>query len=268
MITGITWDDSRLMANFEQAKRNARRANWEHVRWIADQIITDIFLKAPRDTNRFVRAWLQAANQAKVGDWALPDLEESKLNRRYEQILLGQKRIIARLIRGLQRRIDQWFVQRGRPITGWALKAQEKIEEYRQDLQRIEGLLAALREGNSLILLDAGAHNIFAYTDDTFAATDVRVGVRRSKAKKPRKPPKRVFVRGYDKPLGGMGQVYIDETTVVVRLHNAEPHARIVESRERLLSAAVLKAKAFGGNVHKGELMTVLRHNTTWLKGA
>src|SRR5690606_17326808 len=93
-----------LERNIRQVEQNHPEAMEAAVRTIGEVVSDIIKSHAPRDTNRYIASWLDAANQAGLGPYIVPPIIRGKLADRFETILEGQIATLRRLIRKYERR--------------------------------------------------------------------------------------------------------------------------------------------------------------------
>lgn len=94
MLRPIARTDTRELAKslraMAQASPRARRSALEI---IAGQVVEEVVRRAPRDTNRFVRGWIEAGNAAGVTNIPVPPIEKAN---RFDQIRARLERQLAK----------------------------------------------------------------------------------------------------------------------------------------------------------------------------
>lgn len=257
-------DVSSALANIDRAKANSAAGVEAMVEAAASQVVSILYAGAPRDTNRFIRGWLEGARAAGLGSWPMPDIQVSQFNKRYELVLRAQIRWATSEIESLERRIDKWFIARNRPIRGWALRARRKIERLRNIVIKQQELLEAIRAGKSVVLMDVGAANFHWAGEDDATLGDIRHGYYRKNKKTGKVSRVLTLARGYDRTFGGSGSRFRSGRTFVIAISNLEPHARIVEKKTRLLATARMRLKHSGATMHKGVYVKKAMEGTDW----
>lgn len=213
-----------------------------------------IEMLSPRDSNRYLRAWQIAANDAGLPARPVLAIKASANRDQYIAALERQVALWAGEYRkhaGWRRRAEQedaaaglrrdgtprarrtkqrWYKDAGRKMRA----AQKNLDRAREELEKAlktEGILLIDRGHFSGLMNDAGRY--------ASGATGTGFGFGTSRSGGPGKR-RRTTVR--DKIYGGEGQI----TTVitpfghrtVMTLRNMEPHARIVEKRHQVAATA------------------------------
>ena len=77
-MTSATLDITGLRRKIAAIRRESPRALDEVDHRVADGVLSDVIIAAPRDTNRYVRGMAEAANAAGLGPFAVPALRPGK----------------------------------------------------------------------------------------------------------------------------------------------------------------------------------------------
>ncbi|MCA9556527.1 MAG: hypothetical protein KC933_41265, partial [Myxococcales bacterium] len=156
MVALATVNDSPLRRKLDALRAAAGPAGLEAARSGADHFVAFMEEKAPRDTRRYVRAWLEAGNQAGLTRRTLPTLQKSEWQTRYLDALERQvERHIAR-INTLQGILDRWYYSKGRKLNRWARAKQAEINKRTKALQRAVEQLRRFHKAGSPVLFFAG----------------------------------------------------------------------------------------------------------------
>lgn len=219
----------RAMAGMESRRVEAAI---ETAAGLSELIVRTLESTLPRDTNRLVRASVQAYNDVarRLGGATRPEpsLKESKTRQAFLEALEEQIEYWERKV-GQWTRWDEKYQREGRTGQGWYQTiAREKAIAERRLRRSLEELSKFTGQPFALLFVhggfQAGRHT------DRFD----RHGRRRL-----------VTVR--DRVYGGRGRVDVGGSRVFVSMINDEPHARIIESRRgRLFRRALLLARNFG----------------------
>lgn len=199
-IAGLVNKNRRVQAAMTQVKAVTLKDS-------VGQVIQIIHQTAPTDTNRFVRACIQAGRDAGVTQLPLPAIVTSKYIHDYIDILTDQVRRYGDEARRLQNLIRHWYgdgSSRGPAFR--KLKAQQN--KALQRLKRAEEELAKARGSGSVLLFDS------ARSGDR-RLTTVRVPI-----------------------YGGRGRVFEIAGVLFVELHILEAHSKIVERQHGTIAKA------------------------------
>lgn len=197
------------------------RAATEVAKLIAHSVIRDVVTHAPRATNRYVRGWVQANNEASLEPMNLPTLMPNPKYDEFRRLLerqVEQNRRSAERLRGV---LDAWFYSKGRRLTGYGRRLEGALRRVEHRLMRSEQELAKFiaADGQAVLVFVAGRDRIL---------TTVR-----------------------EKVYGGRGRLVVDQGGAYVEAQNLEPHATIVEARTGVVAKAAAKFRAFGINRSK-----------------
>lgn len=182
---------------------------------------------SPRDTNRYVRAWIEAVGQAGSSPMPLPALVASKgaeyIRKRITRQWVDQHRQRLRL----EKLLSAWYPP-GRKIGAWGRKKQRELEKMKKREERLAQEIETLAgsEGVAVILIGGRGKNGFA---------TVRT-----------------------KYYGGRG--HVDVASGIVYLSNMEPHAAIIESKFKVKRTVNRLVKMTGAKIvsigYWGKVMT------------
>lgn len=193
-------DDSGLRAKLARYRRNAPAARLEVLEHATRELVSEVVANEPRDTNRLVRGYMLAANQAGVGNFAVPAVKEGSF--------LKSANIQQRLESQLARwdRIVQSYERKGRRDK-WYNRAVKTRDRAREELAKLDPTSIAIFGNSKKRRLDVTVRN---------------------------------------KVYGGKGFRSHVAGRTFITIHNLEPHASIVESRNRVVRSAQSRMKAFG----------------------
>lgn len=174
---------------------------------------------APRDTNRYIRGWLLAANDVGLKVPVVP-LEPNSRRTEYLAKLAEQIDSLDKQIEGIEKRLELWYERKGRRLGAWGRKRKSELRKLRR---------RRVRAGEELD--KALGTEYFSYFDagSAFEAKNKR---------------KLSTVR--EKIYGGKGEMFTAGGQLFVRLTNMEPHANIVEKRRRPRDRAMERVRGSG----------------------
>lgn len=238
----IRVDTKDAMRHFDRLEALAGPARVRMLRDFGDRVVEQLARTSPRDTNRYVRGWIDAGNQAGLGTRRLPTIKQPRDTKfGLERLITQHERARKRVVRA-EKSLEFWdniltnrYERTGRRGR-WRRDASRKRAAAKRTLVAATKQFERARQ----ILLDATG------TDDgrgaTLNAGVIVIGGR--KTKKATSLSSLASVR--TKPIGGEGQMLILGGRLVLRLANLEPHARIVERRHRVMRRAAESLRRLG----------------------
>jgi hypothetical protein len=201
------------------------------VQIMAQEFLGSVVDASPRDTNRYVRGWMEAGNKAGVSSYALPQIEPSRFADRFaarlerQLVEWEQKLEEAERIERYWRELHQErYVAKGR-TDKWERDLLKKAKAAAARVEKTRGLVTIARE--QVDKYHAGAVVIWG------------------------RSVKREFSKGQlatvrEQAYGGDGKMMRNGWGTVVLLHNLEAHASIVEKRLRIVARATARLRAVG----------------------
>jgi hypothetical protein len=168
--------------------------------------MTRIITRQDRDTNRLVRGYAMAANAAGLGPFPVPDVVRSK---RYEEALARLEQQLA----WWQSNVE-WFERKGLTNHKGYRRAVRVRDRAKEELEKLTG-------------------------------TSVVIGLYSSAGGKG-KSGRRLRTTVRAKVYGGTGELRLVAGRPYYRIHNREPHATIVEKRNRLVATSLAELRAYG----------------------
>lgn len=199
-------DTSKMVKSIRQMANASHAARRQAIKIIAGEVVLGVVRDSPRDTNRFVRGWIEAGNKAGVTSLAVPSLNQSS---RHDQIAARLQRQLAKW-----QGIVQRYERQGR-----------RDKHYNQAVRRRD---AAKRE----------LERFWATEDGAVVAFDLYKWQRNYSGRK--------LTTVRHNIQGGEGQIITAGDHTFVHLHNKEPHASVVERRTGVMRIAMAKYKAVG----------------------
>lgn len=195
-------------------------------------VVAAVLAAAPRDTQRYAYGWATAGNQAGIGPFSEPVIRDSRFKEQMFTRLENEQGRFEALARRAAERLAYWehIVQTRYVATGrtkgywyrWTLTKRDRAERLLAKMRaRVEEITSDLRE----LSTRTGVITIFRRRGKN--------GLGRTVTIRPR-----VF--------GGTGRWIDLGHQTILRLHNREPHASIVEARSKSLRAAHAAMKAAG----------------------
>ncbi|MBL8762320.1 MAG: hypothetical protein JNL50_13570 [Phycisphaerae bacterium] len=202
-----------------EAQRGMHRRTLTIMR--AEKLLAAIERLARRDTNRYVRGWMQAGTGAGLRVGVMPPLQKSKRRDEFLRKLDDQVRLWRGVAERKQAVLRDWYTRKNRRPDAFSRKLTSEINKAERRAARAEDELRKfLTAGTSAVLFfDAGA---FVERFNKRKLSTVR-----------------------DKVYGGTGRVVDSPFGTFILLHNKEPHPTILERRFRTVATA--KATAGDG---------------------
>lgn len=184
-------------------------------------IMQRVEVAAPRDTNRYVRAWMQAANMAGVGPFAVPNVVPAKHRDAIYEAILEQERFWGMIVQRYesQRRYDKWYRQAQKKLE----RAREQIRKFFESEEADGGMIAM-----NLRINRGGKPGYGQWGFGKGMAKEIRI---------------------LNKVYGGEGRLLEGSHSTTVHLRNKEPHASIVEYNHKVMSRAYAAFRGTG--LHK-----------------
>ncbi len=263
MIT-LRTDSAGLSSNVRRVRANRAPARTMAVRVQADLVVANVEQSGPRDTNRFVRAVIQAGNDAGVRQRALPPLKESR-NRHYAIVNLEQAVGLSKAnVEMSLARVHKWekyeklYRSQGRTHYKFftKIKAEKRNanKELRFHTRRLESALTnqarlLSEEGRYAVTMGGfGRGAVHVRPDGTVKVrTDLMQTQKRSFRYRDGTVILKRNIQVAVKDYGGYGVLLQSATHSIVRLVNTEPHARIVERNTRIMKRSVDQARHLAG---------------------
>lgn len=239
-------DISRLRKRLGAA--NAARANAASAAMavMVQTLGENLAVNSPRDTNRYVRAWIQAATQA--GAKGLPEfpLRPSRFRSDQERALRRQVDFWKQKLEKQRRWIEGWWHSQDRDPSKDKLgrKAVRDFERYQRLYEQAERELREFLSARDPVIV-IGRDNV--------------------RGKDPEKGGRRLITIRRQ-VYGGSGAVVIRRDRVEAVLVNKEPHARIVEAKTQTFARSFAVVKVFG--VRRAGAEFVKRVKVAWGGGA
>lgn len=179
-----------------------------------DAVVDRLEKDAPRDTQRYVRGWVEAAISAGGKSRLVPEVVRGRFATAQLAILERQVKSIEKQIKWRSERFERWSKDStgaGRKLTPWMQRERRRIYSLLNLLERAkEQFRMADGDGESFILIGKGYGR--------------RLATVRTKV------------------YGGSGRVVFKGGEARIELKNKEPHVRIVESRMAPLARAIQRA--------------------------
>lgn len=199
-----------------------------------------IMQNARRDTNRYVRGWAIASNEAGLPAIAVPAVQRSKYADTYLKILGDQVDAFAWRVAQLERLIEERFRRTGRAMRGvYYQELYRKLEGPRGARMRLERAREELAMAAKRHAMDAPDYLFIGLYNKDGIYTPIK-GART----KGRTARQLATIR--TKVYGGAGRVVVNDAQSVFILRNLEPHASILESRWHYAAMALRMARSTG----------------------
>ena len=208
---------------------------------VAKAMVQALVWNSRRDTNRYVRGWILAGRGAGVTGFGLPTLKDSSRRDEFIGVLENQVlRVQSSLNRLLATRA--WMYERVRPVATHHRRPRPK-----PGLKKLDREIARTRK-----LLERAQEELAKFTGNK---ASILIGGYRGKNSGQR----RLKATVREKVYGGEGSITQVGEATVLRLHNKEPHAQILEWKYGTLRKAEIAAKAIGARRAGRAYMAKLR---------
>ena len=228
MIAART-DTSRFRARIAALRKRLPAARRDAVTENARRFIVAIQRYAPRDTNRYVRAWIEAGWAVGLTNTPIPVVVPSRYLQKY---VAGFEAAIAGLgsrLHAERSRMEAWYEKKGRREDKTYRRMKQRVESLSAKIIRLREQLAELLKHNDAIVFDVYASS---KTGGNFESA-IRGGNKRLPS-----------IR--QKIYGGQGRRIEGANRTTFILKNLEPHCRIIEKRSRPVAKAKAAAKIEG----------------------
>lgn len=185
---------------------------------------------APKDTNKYVRGWVQAGRQIGVGTMPMPRLTGSKYARSLVGVLQQQVEAAERRQKILRAQLAAWYTNKGRKPDKWSRRLQKRIERQSQRIEQARTTLNALLENPHATVIRRKVGYVLAGNDlDEGRATGISGTA--------------INVEVRSKVYGGRGRILTLGTTTRIQLDVLEPYALSVERLRQVRSRAMAYAR-------------------------
>lgn len=229
----IDIDDSTFRKRKALVMNNRLKAREQALRVLSERFITYIVNNAPKDTNRFVRAYQQAGNDLGLGPYVvapvLPGRFQANVRRLQNQVFKWDY-IVSRYER--EGRTMYKGVKKNGPDKGY-VKAKALRDRAVEELNK----LLEAGEGSGAIVMGG--------------------------SKKAKGVKRLATVR--TQVYGGEGRWLVGPNTTAARIHNKEPHASIVDRNTRVVSNGMRAVRRFGGQRVSEKYLREAAKGTPWL---
>jgi hypothetical protein len=226
-LSFVDWRNLRRFAAI--ARVNTRMARNFAARSYVQDLAAQVSARAPRDTNRYVRGWLDAMNQTGAVLARLPVIEPSQYADRYQGTLEKALRAALSSRDRLERRISVLYPS-GSPKRGSTPAFRELTKLLRRAERRLDKLIE------------------YKQAFDASGGTAIVIGGFGGNEQKGTLKPK-VSARVY----GGQGRIIDGAEQTAVVLTNREPHANLVERKYKVMRLSQSFVAASGGLFLKRE---------------
>ncbi len=216
--------------------RSRLTADREAMVSLAGDFVGNIARNAPRDTNRFVRSFVEAGEKIGVRGVPKPPIKASSRYQLYLKALVRQVARFDSLIAMWEGRAKNWYEAKGRTGEPYYRKIQNTIRSLERKRRRAFEELEKAKGNEAIIFMDE--HGDIVGTN-AYRGRDVST----------------VRVKVY----GGDGRIVVANGQVGAVLHSLEPHANLVERRFKVVAAAKAASRRAGLRHLKGPYATVVR---------
>lgn len=241
-----------LKAKLKRLEGAAQLSAVEATRLLGNTFVDYVERTAPRDTNRYVAGWMEAANAAGLGPRTVPKIKPSELREKVYHRFEDQVSFWNRIAQQWKSRAEQWerlyntrYVQTGRKGK-YEQEARAELAKRKKYAAKAAKLAERAKDEFEALKANPTATIIFGKGKKKGLKDedDVRLG---------RLHTVRVPI------YGGDGQRLLVNGQVYYRLHNKEAHASIVESRHHTVKTALAIVGIAGVRRAKREVRDTLR---------
>lgn len=203
---------------------------------------------APRDTNKYVRGWIQAGRQVYGGVARLPPIEQSKYAKHLAMALVVQAVRARKLEKFYTRRLQVWYKNQNRKPDKWSRRLEKQALRQRERANKAEELARQFRDNPGATVIRRKYSYVLAGNDKQD---------RRNLNDDPGRKGLDIEIR--NKVYGGQGKLVVFGKTVRVQLDVLEPYSLSVERlrnvRARSLAYARQQVRFRTGNARALSLL-------------
>lgn len=219
-----------------EMRARRREARTLAVRAIVGDRVRAWLAEAPRDTNRYVRGWAQAAQEVGAEGIVMPALQRSRYAEAYVEAFERRIAFLAGKLRRAQRLLSDGHTERmtrggrGRPASmrrvplspSAKLRLERQIISLEVRIQRVRDRLRTFLANEHAIVIGGGA--IYGVTEREDGTAEYRHVFNARKSN----PTVRFKI------YGGSGTLRPAPTRTTAILRNKEPHASLLEANLRM----------------------------------
>ena len=264
------------VASIREMRMRRRGARTLAVRAIVGDRVRAWLVEAPRDTNRYVRGWAEAAMQVGAEGIVLPQLQRSRYAEAYVGAFERRIAFLAAKLRAVQKILAEGHTQRvtrggrGRPPVmrrvpippSRRARLEHQVVSLEVRIQRVRERLRTFLNNEHAIVIGGGA--IYGVTERGDGTAEYRHVFNARKSN----PTVRFKI------YGGSGTLRHTPTRTTAVLRNKEPHASLLEANLRLSARrtgaalrsaeirylnAMAKGRATGQHLARVESLTARR---------
>lgn len=219
---------SRTRANRRLGPAGRKRA----LAFLVTPVVRTVLATCPRDTQRYAYGWARAANSAGLGPFPEPEIRNSRFRDQMFTRLEWEEARFEKLARRAADVLKYWndllekrYIRAGRTSGYWFRWTLTRRDRAARTLERLTERLEQVRGDLKTLSGRTGVLTIFRKGSKSGMGRTVTI---------------RATV------YGGSAQWLDLGDRTVLRLHNKEPHATIVERRSKSLRAAQAAMRAAG----------------------
>lgn len=224
-MLSVAINNTAMMERLRFMRTQGPKGRMAAARFLTSGVIAEVRRTAPRDTNRYLRGWLQAA--ADIGlVVALPPLLKSKHREELAKVLALQVTMINKRLAFLTQRKAEWYPESRRPDR-YSRKLDREIERQYERLEKARDQARRFGMDENAIVMMRGTSAALAGYQKELRGDALMATVR-------------------DQVYGGSGRIIDGSTATVILLHNKEPYCRAIEKRHQVWAKALNSVKMFG----------------------
>jgi hypothetical protein len=223
----VTVDYSAFKARMGVMRKRGHDARAAFVLAMGSNFLQNVVKWAPVDTNRYVRAWLEAGKSAGMSTSALPPIINSRRRDDLLRVLSNQVIITRRRESVLMSRRKLWYEDSNRPKRGYYHKLNREIDRQRLRAEKAEDTLREFQKSIGAIVMMRGTGAALNGYEKGLSSQALNATTR-------------------TKVYGGRGRLAKASGIASLWLHNREPHCRVVEKYRKVVARAQMALRAGG----------------------
>jgi hypothetical protein len=210
----VTVDYKAFAARMKRLRKNGASAREAYIVAVATSFLQNVVKFSPRDTNRYVRGWLEAGRGIGLSTSELPAIVNSKNRDKIVEAMVQQVGLLRRKEAKLMGVRKLWYEDSNRPRRGYFHTLNRNIEKATARAERAEEELRRFLAATGAVVMMRTTGAALNGYQRMLSGDAVNLTVR-------------------DKVYGGRGRIIRGNFVTGVGLHNLEPHCRVVEKYRR-----------------------------------
>ena len=215
-----------LSSKLDQIVRAAPKSRTQAALAMVEQMAGALDERSPKDSNRYVRAWLQAVNDLGIRV-PIPVLRVSKHRKELAEVLALQVSKIAAHRARLAGQKEHWYDRVQRKPDKFYRKLERGIRKADERLAKAQEQARACELDENAIVMMRGSSAALAGYQRHLSGDALMATIRQ-------------------KVYGGAGRLANTQTATIILLHNMEPYARALEKRHHVFRGAADEVRHLG----------------------